>query len=98
MGGSLLEYLRMKVHPDVQNRSWTEILVKGEHKRTSSGVNISSLEKRDKPFNWQRPTTTQIGSKTLQLLCFPGVDYVQHYAAITATYLSLTKRDPDIVR
>ncbi|SLM35610.1 Nucleoside phosphorylase domain [Lasallia pustulata] len=98
MGGSLLEYLRMKVHPDIQNRSWTEILVKGEHKRTSSGVNISSLEKRDKLFNWQRPTTTQIGSKTLQLLCFPGVDYVQHYAAITATYLSLTKRDPDIVR
>jgi hypothetical protein len=34
---------------------------------------------------------------TLQILCFPGEDYVQHYAAIIATYLALEGRSPDVV-
>lgn len=73
-------------------------MVKGEHQRDPSVARISSIEKNDKPFNWQRPTASVIGSKALQLHCFPGVDCVQHYAAIIATYLSLTTEQQDIVR
>lgn len=36
--------------------------------------------------------------RSCRLQCFPGIDYVQHYAAITATYLSLKGGNPDIVQ
>ncbi|KAI4263433.1 MAG: hypothetical protein L6R35_007345, partial [Caloplaca aegaea] len=36
MGSSLSEYLRMKVHPDIQNHRWSRIIVKGEHQRDPS--------------------------------------------------------------
>lgn len=97
MGQSLSEYLRMKVHPLIHKTHWSQIKVKGEHQRDPSVVRISSLEKKDKPFNWQRPTASVVGTKTLQLYCFPGIDYVQHYAAILATYLSLKKGQQDVV-
>ena len=93
MGQSLFEYLRMKVHPLIHNNHWS----RGEYQRDPSVVCISSIEKKDKPFNWQRPTASVAGSKTLQLHCFPGVDYVQHYAAISATYLSLERGQQDVV-
>ena len=98
MGQSLFEYLRMKVHPLIQSTDWSRIKVKGEHQRDPSVVHISSLEKNDKPFNWQRPTVSVLGTNTLQLHCFPGIDYVQHYAAIIATYLSLKKGQQDVVQ
>lgn len=44
-----------------------------------------------------RPTTTVLDSSTLQLNVFPGIDYVGHYAAITATDLCLKGKDPSIV-
>ena len=59
---------------------------------------MSPIEKRDKLFNWQRPTTSTLNCRTLQLNCFPGVEYVQHYAAITATYFSLKGRNPESVQ
>ena len=89
MGNSLIEYLRMKVHPDIQNKVWSRIVVQGIHDRDPSKACISTIEKTDKSFNWQRPTTFEEDSQTIRLQCFPGVDYVKHYAAITATYLSL---------
>ena len=98
MGSSLPAYLLMKVHPDIQSSRCSRIFVKGEHQRDPSVVRISFAEKKDKPFNWQRPTTSVIDSKTLRLHCFPGVDYVKHYAAITATYLFLTSGEQDIVQ
>lgn len=98
MGSSLSEYLRMKVPPDIQNMSWSRILVPGVHQREPSMARISPIEKRGKPFNWQRPTTSLVDSKTLHLQCFLGIDYVQHYAAITATYLSLKGGDQDTVQ
>jgi len=97
MGSSLPEYLRMKVHPIIQNESWSKILMIGQHQRDSSIVRISPIEKCDKPFNWERPTASLVDSQTLQIHCFPGVDYVRHYAAIIATYLSLKGRDPNAV-
>ena len=98
MGQSLSGYLSMKVHPLIHSNYWSRIVVKGEHQRDPSVVCISSIEKKDKPFNWQRPTASVADSKTLQLHCFPGADYVQHYAAISATYLSLKSGQQDIVQ
>ena len=97
MGNSLTGYLRMKVHPEIQNKVWSRIIVKGVHERNPSKACVSPIEKIDKPFNWQRPTTSVVDPQTLQLQCFPGLDYVKHYAAITATYLSLKGERPDIV-
>ena len=89
MGNSLIEYLRMKVHPDFQNKTWPRIVVHGIHERDPLKACISPIEKTDKSFNWQRPTTFEEDPQTIRLQCFPGVDYVRHYAAIIATYLSL---------
>ena len=89
MRSSLSEYLRIKVHSDIQSKSWSRILIKGEHDRDPFFNSLSSIEKKDKPFNWQRPTASHLESETLQLQCFPGIDYVKHYAAIIAIYLSL---------
>ncbi|KAJ4369707.1 hypothetical protein N0V83_005470 [Neocucurbitaria cava] len=97
MGKSLFKYLHMKVHPDIQNADWEAIVVKGHHSRLAPS-RVASIEKRDKPFNWQRPTTSyNEKGRILELLVFPGEDYVQHYAAIVATYLSLTGKNPSIV-
>jgi len=99
MGHSLERYLQMKVHPEaVHNKKlWAEILVRGLHSRWGPSK-ISQLEKRDKPFNWQRPTARMDGDPAkIVLQCFPGVSYVKHYASIVATYLSLRGRDPETV-
>lgn len=96
MGESLFKYLRMKVHPDIQNHDWEAIVVKGHHSRLPP-YRVSPIEKSDKPFNWQRPTTLHKKHKTLELCVFPGKDYVEHYAGIVATYLSLVGKDPGIV-
>ena len=98
VGPSLFEYLRMKVHPDIQTRTWSQVMIEGSHQRHPSLARISSIEKRDKPFNWMRLTTSKSGCSKLQVHCFPGVDYVEHFAAIVATYLSLNNQSPDIVK
>lgn len=99
MGHSLERYLQMKVHPEVvlKEKAWEEILVHGLHSRWGSSK-ISPLEKKNKPFNWQRPTARMDGDPTkIALQCFPGVDYVRHYASVVATYLSLRGGDPESV-
>ena len=100
MGGSLIGYLDMKVHPDIRNKVWAHVIVDGIHERDPSKACISIDEKPGKPFNWQRPTTfkSEDDPQTIRLQCFPGEDYVRHYAAITATYLSLKGEAPDIVQ
>jgi hypothetical protein len=97
MGASLYDYVCTKVHADIRKGTWSRIIVRGLHERTPP-TRATDSEKIDKPFNWQRPTATLIEMKTLYLNCFPGVDYVEHYAGIVATYLSLIGRDPTIVR
>lgn len=85
---SLRRYLEVKAHPCLDQESWREIVVIGEHDRSQG---LSSKEKRDKRFNWQRPTATSVGS-TLLLKCFPGIDYVNHYSLVASTHLLLTGR------
>lgn len=97
MGESLTEYLRMKIHPDISNNEWPHIIVRGSHLR-SAPARISTIEKSGKLFNWQRPTTTTGKHGGLELHCFPGRNYVHHYASIVATYLALKGRDPSIIK
>ncbi|KAL6239643.1 hypothetical protein BDW75DRAFT_197945 [Aspergillus navahoensis] len=88
MGDSLHGYLEMKIDREILLQDWTSILVIGCHDRSTRTLR-SKTEKTDKPFNWQRPTMYVAGEQRLEILCFPGVDYVEHYAAVVATYLSL---------
>lgn len=96
MGASLHKYLQMKVHCDIQQNVYRSIHVIGQHSRLPP-TRTASVEKNDKPFNWQRPTAIDHGDGSLTLMCFPGPGYVQHYAAIIATYLHLQGQDPSIV-
>jgi hypothetical protein len=97
MGASLRNYVSMKVHIAVRSRPWSKIIVRGLYERTPP-AQTSPDEKHDKPFNWQRPTATEIDATTLQLNCFPGNDYVQHYASLLATYLFLVGQHATIVQ
>ena len=84
----LFRYLEIKIHHLIQDHDWASIRVVGEYDR---GCVISANEKNDKSFNWQRPTA-EIYGNDLVIKCFPGVDYVRHYALIIATYLNMTGR------
>lgn len=96
MGDYLYHYVQPKIHPEIRNRKWGRIIVRGCYNREPSAKS-SDLEKRDKDFNWHRPTTSEKDDHTLYLNCFPGESYVRHYASLVATFLSLTGRDPSIV-
>jgi hypothetical protein len=85
---SLLRYLQIKTHHLVQEYDWPSIRVVGEYDR---GCVISANEKNDKLFNWQRPSA-EIQGDSLVIKCFPGRDYVHHYALIIATYLNMLGR------
>ena len=62
MGDSLHRYLAMKIHPLVDCSEWTNLVVVGQHSRVhDAGTVVSSKEKRDKPFNWMRPTAKHLG-------------------------------------
>ncbi|KAF7940135.1 uncharacterized protein EAE98_000262 [Botrytis deweyae] len=97
MGPSLQGYLDIKVHHLVPSQPWTEIEVVGHHTRSAPAI-IYNLEKTDKSFNFQRPTATILGEGKLRINCFPGRDYVKHYANIVATHLAIEGKDPGIVK
>jgi hypothetical protein len=97
MGPTLRDYVLMKIHPEIKDRSWSRIIVAGNYTREKPAL-ISPAEKQDKPFNWQRPTATIVDAMTIQVNCFPGRDYVKHYAYLIANYLSFIGQNPSIVR
>ncbi|KAK6068544.1 hypothetical protein SCUP234_11088 [Seiridium cupressi] len=88
MGASLPRYLEIKVHEAILKQAYREIVVRGRYSRHSSDTIAFEGEKRDKPFNWERPTARLEGEK-LFIECFPGFDHVQHYAEIIASYLKI---------
>lgn len=88
MGSALLPYLELKVHHLIVRRDWKKIVVLGEYDRSSI---VARCEKADKPFNWHRPTAEIVGDHLL-IKCFPGTDYVYHYALLISTYLLLAGR------
>lgn len=94
MGYYLYPYIDMKIHQIIKNQKFNNIFVLGKYNRYNSI--IFSNEKTNKLTNWKRPTAIADG-KDIIVNCFPGVDYVKHYASIIATYLSLNNRNPKIV-
>lgn len=94
MKSMLLRYLEIKMHPLIDDACYDKITVIGRHDRKSTI--ISSKEKPGKKYNWQRPTACTAGGR-LTICCFPGRDYVRHYASMIGTYLALTERNPGIV-
>lgn len=90
---ALFRYLDIKIHPLVDRNEYKHIRVIGQYDRS---VGISSKEKQDKIENWQRPTAEIIGDELI-VRCFPGRDYVTHYASLVATYLGMKGRDASVV-
>ncbi|KAK7943864.1 uncharacterized protein PG986_012977 [Apiospora aurea] len=100
MGASLPRYLEIKVHQAVLERAYDEIVVRGRYARheassPGSGSIAFEGEKRDKPFNWERPTA-RVEGQTLYIECFPGYDHVEHYAEIIANYLKIRERQAEV--
>ena len=94
MGASLTRYLAIKVHQAVLAQSYNRIIITGAYNRYSSRSIPFTLEKTDKPFNWERPTARHdVQTNTLYIECFPGLDHLSHYAEIIATYLALLSRE-----
>ncbi|OQE46788.1 hypothetical protein PENCOP_c001G07751 [Penicillium coprophilum] len=89
MHETLEAYVDGKIHPLLRKRVWPRIVVRGHYARSAPNVNISSTEKREKRFNWHRPTAFIVNHLILEIRCFPGRDYVQHYALLIAYYLRL---------
>jgi len=94
MGTSLPRYLEIKVHQSALERAYDEIVVVGDYSRYSSDSIAFDGEKRDKPFNWERPTA-RVDGNTLYIECFPGYDHIEHYAEIIATYLKIREQQGD---
>ncbi|KAI1344471.1 hypothetical protein F5Y15DRAFT_112651 [Xylariaceae sp. FL0016] len=91
MGASLPRYLEIKVHQVALERAYDEIVVRGDYCRYSSESMVFDGEKRDKPFNWERPSARIVSNK-LYIDCFPGYDHVEHYAEIIAVYLKIREQ------
>ncbi|KAI2717543.1 hypothetical protein CBS147332_4423 [Penicillium roqueforti] len=89
MHETLQTYVDGKIHPLIKTRVWPRIVVCGHYDRNGPNVHISPTEKREKRFNWHRPTAVIIDDSTLEVRCFPGRDYVLHYALLVAYYLNL---------
>ena len=88
MEEALHQYIKGKVHPLIMSFAGKKIIVRGKYERTISSINTN--EKTDKLFNWKRPTAEISQDKqTLFLNCFPGQDYLYHYASILSSYLNL---------
>ena len=86
MGNALLKYLNIKIHSEIDNYVPNEIIVRGKHDRKNSI--ISKKEKSGKLFNFYRPTI-EFDNKKVYVNCYPGIDYVRHYANILASYYTI---------
>lgn len=94
MGGSLPRYLEIKVHQAALEKAYDNIVVRGDYRRYSADSIPFNGEKRDKPFNWERPTA-HVRGNTLYIECFPGYDHIEHYAEIISAYLRIREQQGD---
>ncbi len=87
LGTYFYNYLYKKVHNliRVNHDLFSRIRVIGSYNRTS---HVSIDEKNDKLFNYKRPTVFLDGD-ILYVSCFPGEDYIYHYANLIASYLKI---------
>lgn len=85
MGNSLERYLDIKIPSALKQNDFNRIVVRSVFDRTEG---ISTGEKNDKLFNYMRPTVF-MKDMTAYVNCFPGFDYVFHYANIMKTYFGI---------
>ena len=96
MGSSLQDYVFPKIHEVFKTKKDIQSVVIDPVYQRDGPFRPSASEKRDKLFNWQRPTADVVGS-SVRLSCFPGVDYVRHYGALVATYFNIIGRDVPVM-
>ncbi|MFB6181686.1 MAG: NUDIX hydrolase [Candidatus Magasanikbacteria bacterium] len=91
MEDALERYTRKKIHHEIKenNNQISSIKIIGNHDRSTK---VYKDEKRDKKFNHQRPTCF-LEEDNLYLCCFPGKDYVYHYAKLVKYYTELENLD-----
>lgn len=85
MGQSLEKYIEMKLQDIIFSDSIYRIHVMGNYDRSKG---VSSKEKNDKVFNYKRPTVF-VDNGVAIINCYPGMDYVYHYASLVKTYLTI---------
>lgn len=94
MGASLEAYLLLKLPRDVREPAprARRVVVRGRHATDGH----SDRTKRGKLFNVQRPIAATIG-RDIVLDCYPGFDYVLHFASVVASYYVIQGRDIETV-
>jgi hypothetical protein len=97
MGKTLEIYIKQRIHQSITQGGWSQLIVRGILRRPPSAT-TASWEKRNRLFDFQRPTATEMDSTTIQLNCFPSKSYVQHYASVVATFQNMMEWDTRIVR
>ena len=85
MGISLKKYLEIKIPSTLSNLNYNRVVVRGNFERSKG---LSSKEKRDKLFNYMRPSA-YIQKDIAYVNCYPGIDYVFHYGNIIKSYFKL---------
>ncbi len=90
MGTALDMYVDMKIHSFIKNNDslFSRVRIIGNHDRST---HVSVDEKRNKLFNFERPTVF-LDSDILYVSCFPGHDYLYHYASILQYYFDSHKK------
>lgn len=87
MKEALSKYIDNKIHSLLKDNIeiFSRIKIIGNYDRS---IHVSKYEKNDKLFNSERPTAF-IDGDILYISCFPGEDYIYHYAKLVSTYLHL---------
>lgn len=92
MGTSLETYIKMKLQDILLNSAISEVEVIGDYNR-NGGTFLK--EKDGKIFNYKRPTVL-IDDNVAIINCYPGIDYVYHYASLVKTYFGILGIDKKI--
>lgn len=90
-------YCESKVHPLFHESQIKEVVIVPQYNRAKDQ---SPKEKRDKRFNWKRPTA-EILNNTGYLYVFPGQAYVRHYKKIyeqVGYTVSVDDINPEVIR
>ena len=96
MGALLRDYIAAKIHPDIRDGQFSQVLIRHPCTRASP-ERISHNEKRDKRLNWQSAHhhNHKPYNHTTQL--FPQQRLPSHHASMIALYYKLGNRECDTV-
>lgn len=89
MGEYLEGYIAIKMPSIIEKIAAEKVVVRGVYRR-DAWLSYAA-EKSGKIFNWKRPTYEVCGARCLLCNCFPGVDYVSHYAQLISAYSKIKR-------